>query len=564
MYMKSILKSRKGAGMILGLFALLVLFAFGMSFLSVAASSVITAKRDYLRARALEVAEAGMERGLSYLRGTAPDGSTDGSWRTTHPSANPENHTGDTWYTETLATGESFQLCVRTAAGGDPDRIMLTCVSTVTHGSASASRTLKALIERRVENIAVWNNVIFGGVGQTGKSINGNVRMRGSVHLLGDGESYTDVDGDGRWDQTESYTDSNSNGQYDLGEPFTDTDGDGHRDTIEPFNDVNGNGTRDPALTVTDLAEEISGTADVGNNYNGMPVNLSSKIPAPPTGTVGGESVETLSAKLRVKHGRVDISGSATVGASNVTGDTTKETMDGAYVSDGYGGTKGSASVYSDNGAAHGYDLGDGIVTFPAMTDPYPGYASYQAYLAANSLQIGSDLTLSGTSYAASNAYGSISYNATTGLLQVSGIVYVNGDIQLYGKSKAMTYSGSGTLVSTEDIDVHCDVLPQTGFPVTDRLGMIAAHNMGIATGGGDSQLTMAVAAYAQYRITIGKQCEIAGSIVSSYFAMSNVPHIYQVPQLSDNLPPGMPGGDPIWIVTLSTLSWEDQAGAVN
>jgi len=568
---KSVLRSRRGTGMILGLFALLILFAFGISFLCVASSSVITAKRDYLRARALEVAEAGVEKAVSYLRLTAPDGSTDGSWRTSHPSSNPDDHSGDTWWQETVADGESYKLCVRSAAGGDTTKIVITCVSTVTHGSATASRTLKVLLIREAENVNCWNNVIFGGVGQSGRSINGNVVMRGSVHLLGDGETFTDIDGDGRWDDNEPYTDTNKNGQYDLGEPFTDVDGDGHRDAREPFNDTNGNGTRDPALTVTDMASEMSGDANIGNGYNAtatskvsMPAALQSLLPPLPTKSFGGETVETLSAKLRVKNGRVDISGSARVGDQNLTGNAYKETMDGAYVSDGYGGMIGAAGVSSDNGTGHGYDLGDGVVTFPVLTDPMPPYATYQDYLAANSLVVGGGLALTpGTPFTSSNGFGSISYDGV-GKVTISGIVYVTGDIVLNssGKYKTLTYRGAGTLASTGDIYVHCNVLPETNFPLTDRLGLVAAHNMWIATGPSDAQLTLALAAYAQYKVKVGKQCELAGTLVSSYYEMLMVPHLYQVPELSKHLPPGLPGSDPLWLVNVRIASWQDQGGS--
>lgn len=564
-----ILRNRNGSGLVLGLFALLILFALGLSLLSISMSSITTSKRDYLRARALQVAEAGVERGISFLRGTAPDGTTDGSWRTIHPSTEANVHNGDTWYEETLADGESFKICVRTAYGGDTSKIFITSVSTVTYGSASASRTLKVLVKRDEENVSPWNNVIFGGVGQSGRSINGNVVMRGSIHLLGDGEVFTDIDGDTNWDDNESYIDSNSNGQYDVGESYTDTDGDGHRDAREPFVDVNGNGARDPALTVTDLAQEVAGNANVGNSYDStsasnvaMPAALRAKIPALTTESFGGETVESLLAKLRVKHGRVNVSGSATVGDGNVTGNGIKETMNGSYVNDGFGGNAGAGSVYADNGNANGYDLGDGIVSFPALIDPYPPYTTYQDYLEANALVISGDLSLTTESFSSSSALGSISYDATTNLLEISGIVYVNGNIVVGSNDTTITYRGSGTLVSSNDIDVHANVLPETNFPITDKLGLIAAHNMGIATGSGDSQLMMALAMYAQYQITIGKQCEIAGSVVSSYFGMTNVPHIYQVPALAQNLPPGMPGGDPIWIVTVSVLSWQDAEGA--
>jgi len=204
------------------------------------------------------------------------------------------------------------------------------------------TRTIKVVLEIEAENVNIWNNAIFAAVGQAGRSINGNVAIRGSVHLLGDGEAFTDLDGDQRWDDNEPYTDSNHNNQYDLGEPFTDVDSDGHRDAREPFADVNGNGTRDPALTVTDLASELSGTAEIGNNYDGMPVDLRLRVPALPTVLHGGELVESLNAKLRAKHGRVALSGTATVGHPDQPGNSVKETVTGTYVNDGFGGNQGN------------------------------------------------------------------------------------------------------------------------------------------------------------------------------------------------------------------------------
>ncbi len=550
MFTKRIITSRRGSAVIIGMFALMILLAFGVSFVSVAVSNLYSAKRDDLSSRALAIAEAGIERGISFVR-------VDGNWHTTHPSSNPDDHTGDTWFNETLATGESFRICVRTAAGGDADRLVITSVSTVIRGDDVASRTLRVVVERKAENVNCWNNVIFAGVGQAGHSINGNVVMRGSIHLLGDGEPFTDIDHDGKWDNDEAYTDSNHNGVYNLGEPYTDTDHDGHRDSREPFTDLNGNGSRDPALTVTDLAEEMSGTADVGNNYSGMSSTLTNKVPAIPTTTFNGETVGTLDAKLRVKHGQVGISGAATVGSGNTAGNSIKETMDGCYVTDGYTGNKGASSVYSDNGSNADYDLGDGLVTFPSLADPCPPYGTYQDYLQSTSYVRNGALTLgTSTSYVFGDANGGLVYNKDTKTLTVYGKVYVSGDITL---DTSIKYVGAGTLISTGDININGNLLPNTGFPLTDRLGLIAAHNM---TVGGSSQLTVAAACYAQYQINIPKQTEFAGTCVSSYFSVKNVPHLYQVPALKDNLPPGMPGSDPIWVIDVSVLSWQDVSGS--
>ena len=549
--------------MILAFFALTLIFAFGVSFLSVASSSLITAKRDVLRARALTCAEAGLDRAIAYLMVQPAPGEMPGTWRTSHPSSDPDDHSGDARHVESLAHGEIFRVCCRDGTGINSGKIVVTSWGIVTEGGATVSRKINAVLDLNCENICVWNNVIFGGVGQGGRSINGNVAIRGSVHLLGDGENYTDIDGDGHWDDDEPYTDSGS-GMYELGEPYVDVDADGHRDAQEPFDDVNGNGTRDPALTVTDMSSEIAGDANMGNNYSSMSSQLRSLVPDPPETSFGGETVETLNAKLRVKHGKVNISGSATVGGPDQAGDTTKETVDRTYVSDGFGGNSGVAGVHSDNGYSNGYDLGDGMVSLPVIdSGQYVNdgvtYPNYLAYLSSNGTVHVGDLDIeNGVAQTISGPNGTLQIDSS-GNMTISGIVYVTGDISFGPARSLITYEGSGTLVTPRSMFAHCDVLPKTTFPTVDVLGIIAGDRIELATGSGDAQLTMALAMYAQHRVISNKQSEIAGTMVSSYYQMSNVPSIYQAPDLADHLPPGMPGADPIWIATITIESWQER-----
>lgn len=564
--MKTVFKSRcRGSGMVLALFALTIVFAFGALLVSAAWSSLSFSKRDALRARALSCAESGVEMAESYLMSGGPDGSESGLYRTTHPSSDPDNHLSDTFMPPpALGSGESVKVCVRDGSGITSGKIVVTSIGTVTEGDITITRTVRAVLDFNKENVNVWNNVIFGGVGQAGRSINGNVAIRGSMHLLGDGEPFTDLDGDLRWDNNEFYIDSNGNGQYDVGEPFADVDGDKHRDSREPFQDNNGNGVRDPALTVTDMASEISGTANVGNSYNGMPLDLKARLPSPPQKAFGGEMVDSLSAKLRVKHGRVNISGSATVGDIDQAGNTVKETVDGTYVSDGFGGNQGASQVYSDNGYANGYDLGDGVVTMPIVDCvPYTDetgftHSNYLAYLRSRATVYFGDLSVqNGVARTIIGPSGSLIIDGS-GNMTISGIVYVTGNIS-FGPSKSrIIYQGSGTLVTPQSSYIHCDLMPKVNFPRNDALGLIAGDRIELATGGGDAQLTMALAMYAQHKVVSNKQSEIAGTIVSSYYEMSNVPRIYQVPELADHLPPGMPGSEPIWIVSLDVESWQE------
>jgi hypothetical protein len=398
---------RRGSALATALIALMFVLTAGAGLLSLSLQSMRRSRFDVLRPRALALADAGVEKALYYLRTTAPNGTTDGSWRATN-------------WTEQVAGYGSFTVTVASGTGANLGRAVITSVGRASEGYTGAAqaatpgqatlaantattdyiqvqKALRVAVTIDRQEVSIWNNAIFGGVGQSGKSINGNVRIRGSVHLLGDGESFTDTDKDGHWDDAEPYTDSNHNGSYDAGESFTDTDGDGHRDAQEPFVDVNGNATRDPALTVTDLGSEFGGDANIGNNYEGMPSDMRALVPTPPQVAFHGETVESLKAKLRVKNGQVSLNGSATVGEPDATGGVyEKETMDGTYVSDGFTGNAGASQVYSDNGTKAGYDLGD-MLHFPDLVTPYSKngytYDSYMDYLKANALVVNNSVT---------------------------------------------------------------------------------------------------------------------------------------------------------------------------
>lgn len=545
----AIRKNNKGGGMVLGFVGLMFVITLGVSLLTMSASTLLTSKRDMIRAAALASAEAGVDKAESFLMEGGPYGEAAGEWRGSYQD-------------ESLGNGQSYRVCALDGSGVTQNKIVITSTGTATRGNASISRTIKVVVSYKKQNVGVWNNVIFGGVGQAGKSINGNVAIRGSVHLLGDGEEFNDLDNDGHWDDAETYSDYNGNGQYDLGEPFIDKDGDGHRDGRESFSDINGNGTCDPPLTVTDMASEISGNANMGNNYDAMTSGLRTHLPALPTVSQNGNDLETLSAILRVKHGKVNISGSATVGTFQ-TSNLIKETMDGVYVSDGFGGNAGTSSVYSDNGYSNGYDLGDDLVKMPTIDDESVTvngvtYTNYLSYLKANATVVSGDLNISdGTAQSIVGPNGSLVIDAD-GNMTISGIVYVTGNIS-FGPSKSqINYSGSGSLVTPNSAFVHCNLMPSGMFPTNGVLGLVAGDRIELATGSGDSQLTMALAMYAQHKVISVKQSQIAGTLVSSYYSMSNVPSIYQVPELVDNLPPGMPGSDPIWVSSISVEGWEE------
>jgi hypothetical protein len=408
------------------------------------------------------------------------------------------------------------------------------------------------------ENVCVWNNAIFGGSGQTGGVVKGNCAIHGSVHLLGDGV-----------------------------------------------------GAGNSSIEALDL----SGTALIHNNYEGMPLALRAKVPALPTTEFGGQTIETLDAKLRVKNGAVGVSGNSEIGQMNDVTNNYKETMDGIYIETDstetrwtgnqvIDGVPDPAHVQSDNGTDALYDLGD-KVQMPEITDAYTDpdtgtvYTDYDTFFASpRALEIPLNLTLDdsnsaaiavagytfpagvtatvvGSTFTITDGTNTIAYNpavaAGQALLTVNGMVEVQGDLVIGKKNLNISYStgaSGGTIYASGstsnpssdpgNIDVHSNLLPVTIFPTGDVLGLVAKNNMNLATGPGDSQLSMAGAFFAQNTVTSSKQNNIAGTFVCNYFDMgTNVPRIYQVPSLVDHLPPGLPGANPIWIVTgFEERSW--------
>ncbi|MFN8139564.1 MAG: hypothetical protein U0R49_07185 [Fimbriimonadales bacterium] len=428
-------------------------------------------------------------------------------------------------------------------------------------------RSVRVLISSK--DVGIWNNAIFAGTGAAGLSINGNVDIRGSVHLLGEGEAYTDLNGNGQRDGAEPFSDQNSNGVWDPGEPFTDSDGNGTWTAAEPYNDTNGNGTYDPPLTNTDLNSNFAGTAYIGNNYNNMPPLLSNQIPAIPL--LGG--MKTLSAEVRCKNGLIGINGSASIGLEDNILDQ-KGMVDGVYVNDGWGGNQGSDGVFSDNGSKEKYDLDD-LVGFPIINGIGSEevvkdgitYSNFKAYLDDVSMvipQLKIDADTESFTIGPDAHGNKITWTKAEGKLRIDGIVRV-GNFTLGKKNTTIRFDGRGTIYSTGSIDVHCNLLPVAGktFPLNTAIGMVAMQNLNLATGPGDAQLSMMGAFYAQGTITSKKQNQIAGTFVANYYDMgSQVPNIYQVPSLAKNLPPGMPGADPI--ISLKRRSWRERVPTDN
>lgn len=357
-------------------------------------------------------------------------------------------------------------------------------------------------IYAKMTNVSPWDNAIFAGKGYSGGLINGTVNIAGSVIILGEG------------------------------------------------------------LADGDYAIDLGGTAElVKNSYSGLDVALKAKIPALETINFNGETVETLNAELRVKNGLVGLSGDSSVGEANVAGNGVKETVNGVYVTDGWGGNKGALNVHSDNGSSVPYDLGDDIV-FPRLSDLYPddpGGRTIQEHFRDNALILTNELSniKPTSSFSYTDGTNSISMDGS-GNLTITGRVYVDGDnnvlMSKLGGNTTVTYTGSGTILATGSVQIDVDLITPGNNSYPDNI--IGFMTPGIMNIGTASQLDIMGIFYAEDTIKVTKQTDVIGTIVSDYFDMgTNVPNIYQVPETVNHLPSGMIGANSGWV--LKIVSWQ-------
>ena len=413
----------------------------------------------------------------------------------------------------------------------------------------NVTRSLEAVYDTR--DFGIWNNAIFAGRGQAGLLINGNVKIHGSVHLLGDSL---------------------------------------------------------PEGAAAVQALDLSGSAMIRNDYVGIWPELEGRIPPLKPTEYNGESVTTLNTELRVRKGIVALSGTSHVGVEWAAGSGYKGPVDGTFVTDGFGGNQGTTNVHSDNGYDQPYDLGNEI-SLPIFEDWYrekdtgefvhnPSTGTWYTHaeyftevLTGGPNRLPSGGTFTGDVVLDADK-GGFYWNATTGeyetgpavdtvspaatdhyilkkttapIVQINGCIHIDGDLIFTGKKEQFSYFGRAALMVEGGVTVDTHLLScnspvdendyAASFPQTSCMGIMSRGQMDLGT---VSQRMLMGAFYSASTVTQSKQTQTMGTVVGRDFEMGNqVPDIFQVPVLAQNLPLGMIGDYPIFRTNLA--SWREE-----
>ncbi len=490
----------RGSVLLLSCIVIISFFLLGASLYTFMVGEAHATERHRDQRQALAIAEAGLERALTDLRQDLQGSVLLGSWSD-----------GDINGMTCLVDTERFHSLPYADTDLSNGSYVVEVRNVVgkddeiwvraTGSVLGSAQAVQAFV--RGEAYSCWDNAIFAGSGSDGLLINGNVQIAGSVHILGN------------------------------------------------------------KLGPDDVAMDMSGAVALLNNHSTMPGALKTKIaPIAPT-TVNGETVESLHAALRVRHGQVGFSGGAAAGFQDAAGNSIKETLDGAYVTDGFTGTQGANAVSSDNGTGTAYDLGDSM-DFPQLTAPYEGEPSYLAWLQKQALvikeparvaQLGNLTPTAKFSYVDPAGKGSISCDGK-GNLTISGIVCVDGPLNFRGSGPADTfnYSGRGSLVATGSVNVNANLLAAgvRTYPTTNIMAIMTPADLSFT---GAQRGAMGLF-YAEDKITSTKQTNVIGSFVSDYFDMGQqVPSIFYTPVPRGCYPPGLIGLRPT--ICMRLFCWQ-------
>jgi Tfp pilus assembly protein PilX len=539
-----------GTALVMALFIITVLTVLGTMVLNTSIVEIKMAGNQKISSQVFYAAEAGLERGiLMLLADFEIDAASGAPWGNSIYANWPETVTeaavtGSTTFDEavrsldmymssndtklkklTLSGGHTVNVCqfeLYVYKVSDTEAFIMSH-ATGNGGTAAVEYHVKAT------SLAAYDNAIFTNSGIAG-SFQGSVNVAGSVYSRGTLDVGANV----------NITNNYSTGHHPLGV------GDTLYDILEQETDL---GTKirvkggdlmmagSAKIGSSGAAENavegifVDGTSDAVDGSNAWADEYSNTVPDLP--------LPSILDGLREVH--------------------TEATIDACIASEGYAGNDAAIamSLYADwaqgtSGCFSGASRG-GVYTGNIDLTKTSGTPGVPEWL------VGPDADGNGLRFTqkpgAVNAAG-------LGHLEIIGTVVIDGDIT-FGDNmlKGLTYSASGagaghdqtegaSLVVNGDFSAVGEFYPPDGYlkgvlsPGTNDINSLGVVVHGDVNFEGSNSDTIAGFFFSDGQVNFNKQIKFGGTVISDLVNYAQVPDVYQVPNLKNYLPPGIPGGD--------------------
>ena len=555
-------RGQRGTALVLSLFLITVLTVLGTMVLNTSIVEIKMAQNQKISAQVFYAAEAGLERGLLLLiddfeteGGTAWGNSTYPGWTET--------------VTETAVTGgTTFDPDIRSldmytsSSGGNLKELTLSGGHTVNNltfdlylyrvdtsevyvMSHAYGNGGMAAIEYHLamDDLSAYNNAIFTGAGIAG-NFQGSVNVAGSIYSKGNLDLGSNVHINNNYDDDRA-------GKAWADNPTLSSiiDYVGDLDTKIRVN--GGDLTVGSASTQVGYAGSNNSIAGiyvdgatnidtVGTHYYDEHTNEVPSVPLPSIfdglREVFDNAGEDLDACILTKSGANDAAIATSIYAdwAEGLGCMSSHTGTGA-VFDG----DIELDQNTPSGWLAGPDVNGNGIYFTQkpglVTDPGMGEITVQGTVVITGDFIFGDNKLEGLNYNASGPDTGLGSDPADG-----ATLYVGGNFTATGEF----YPDTGYLKGT-------DFTPPPGTNDVNSLGVVTPNDVTFEGSNSDTHVGFF---FAEGQVNFNKQSKFAGTVIAGLVNYAQVPDIYQVPNLKDYLPPGVPGGQNV--IMLTSREW--------
>jgi hypothetical protein len=538
---------------VLSLFLITVLTVLGTMVLNTSIVEIKMAQNQKISSQVFYAAEAGLERGLLMLiddfeteGGTAWANANYPSWG---ESVTEAAVTGSTTFDPDVRSLDMYtsspdsSLRQLTLGGGQTVnnltfdlylfRVSTDEVYVMSHAYGNGG-TAAIEYHLAMEDLSPYNNAIFTGAGVSG-------HFQGSVNLAGSIYSRGTLDMGANVKITNNYTTGHhplapGDDLYDMLPAVTDLDTKvrvkgGDLNINSTSAQVGYAGTNNHVEGI--YVDGATNVDTVGTHYYGDPPNLSSEVPDVPLPTIYDGLREIFD----------------NLGADLDTCIAAKSGANAAAI---------ATSIYAD------WATGTGCLSAQPSTGMVIDASAFGGIIQDSSPNLTYD----------DGSGNGLFFDTATNTLTIKGNVVILGDLdfgqsngndtiryEVYGDSSGgFSQADGGTLYCSGDLGVRGDFSPDpnkgylkgiTGVDDINSLGVVTPEDITFAGKPGNIHAGFY---FAGGQVNFNKQSKFAGTVIGGLVNFSQVPDVYQVPNLENYLPPGVPGGQNI--VMLTSREW--------